>query len=465
MAKNKSIYPEGFSDGVVVKAAPLVHAASGSVYWVDSNGGGTGVGRGSFKNPFLDIDSAINRCAANKGDVIMVKAGHSETVTSNDEIDLDVAGVTIIGMGSGDLRPTLTFSGTDATACMAIAAADCVVKNLLFEAADAGGDITGMLRIEADDAIVEQCEFRQAQSSGDGYNAGISISEAVDRPAILSCTFKQQAEGEGTNNQGAILVEAEEAGSGAEHLVISNCYFEGDFEVAPILGTDTEVALTDMRVEDNTFHMDTTAIAAIDLEAEATHTGILAGNRINAPSDSGLFTGVSGVAVMDNTYGYQGKEHKLGLTDYGVKKVSVVPKVSIAHDTVGESAEVATVDSGGPIIIHSITGVLTAVGAAAGSGFDNFTTGSSGNLYATSQALETEDEATAVGDILNFAAESASIVEVGGAGVEDSRDLGWFIAASDTIDVAGETEDETGKAHLVISYTSLGGSLEVEGEV
>jgi hypothetical protein len=221
-----------------------------------------------------------------------------------------------------------------------------------------------------------------------------------------------------------------------------------------------------MRIEDNTFQMDTSGIAVIDLEAEATHTGILAGNRVNAPSDSGLFTGVAGVAVMDNTYGYQGKEHKLGLTDYGLKKTSVSNGVSIAHDTAGESAEIATVDAGGPIIIHSIMGVLYAQGAAAGSGFDNIVTGSSGNLYATAQALETEDEHTAVGDIIHFAAESASIVEVSAAGgVEDSTDLGWFIAASDTIDIAGETEDETGKANLVITYTSLGGSLEVEGEV
>lgn len=46
---------------------------------------------------------------ADRGDVILVMPGHSETLSA--EVDYSTAGVKIIGLGSGDNRPTLTITG------------------------------------------------------------------------------------------------------------------------------------------------------------------------------------------------------------------------------------------------------------------------------------------------------------------------------------------------------------------
>jgi hypothetical protein len=78
---------------------------------------------------FATLDAAIGECTSNAGDVIYVMPGHTETVTAT-SIALDVAGVTIIGLGNGLDRPTFTFGA--ATATITVSAANCAVKNCHF---------------------------------------------------------------------------------------------------------------------------------------------------------------------------------------------------------------------------------------------------------------------------------------------------------------------------------------------
>lgn len=77
------------------------------------------------------IDAAIGYCTANRGDVILVAPGHTETVT-NGSIACDVAGVSIIGLGSGSMKPVLLFNATNSK--INVTAADCTFQNFRFEA-------------------------------------------------------------------------------------------------------------------------------------------------------------------------------------------------------------------------------------------------------------------------------------------------------------------------------------------
>lgn len=77
------------------------------------------------------IDAAIGYCVANRGDTILVAPGHTETIT-NGSIACDVAGVTIIGLGSGSMKPNLTYTATDSK--INVTAANCTFQNLLITA-------------------------------------------------------------------------------------------------------------------------------------------------------------------------------------------------------------------------------------------------------------------------------------------------------------------------------------------
>ncbi len=72
--------------------------------------------------PKATLQAAIDLCTANKGDKIIVMAGHAETVTST-SINLSKAGVSIICLGNGLERPTFTYGAAAAT--ITVSAANC----------------------------------------------------------------------------------------------------------------------------------------------------------------------------------------------------------------------------------------------------------------------------------------------------------------------------------------------------
>ena len=75
---------------------------TGNQYFVSSDTGADSTGNdGSIRRPFATIDYAVGRCSANVGDVIYVMPGHTETVSAAAGINLDVAGISVIGLGAG----------------------------------------------------------------------------------------------------------------------------------------------------------------------------------------------------------------------------------------------------------------------------------------------------------------------------------------------------------------------------
>jgi hypothetical protein len=75
------------------------------------------------------VDAAINACTANRGDVILIAPGHTETLGAASAITQDTAGITILGLGEGADRPTFTFSATAAT--WVVSGASSVIKNII----------------------------------------------------------------------------------------------------------------------------------------------------------------------------------------------------------------------------------------------------------------------------------------------------------------------------------------------
>lgn len=94
---------------------------------------------------FSTIDAAIGACTASAGDTIFVLPGHTEAVTVT-SIALDVAGVSIIGLGSGSAKPTLTFSATDSR--INVTAANGVWQNFRWTAG-IGDVVTAVLHATA----------------------------------------------------------------------------------------------------------------------------------------------------------------------------------------------------------------------------------------------------------------------------------------------------------------------------
>jgi hypothetical protein len=129
------------------------------VFFVDSGKGANAGGNGKDADtPFASLDYAIGQCTASNGDMIVVMPGHAETLTA--AIALDIAGITIVGLGNGDNRPSFTLTASAAPA-ITISADDQKIHNLRFYCATAGTSyLKNLLRVAASDVDVSGCEFK-----------------------------------------------------------------------------------------------------------------------------------------------------------------------------------------------------------------------------------------------------------------------------------------------------------------
>ncbi len=176
-----SNYPHGFAQGISIRGLPLQVAHPGKVFWVNNstilpaNGiGGSDGNDGSYQRPFLTLDYAIGRCTASRGDIIMLMPGHVEAVTAT-SIAMDVAGVAIIGLGEGDLRPLFNFGVT--TSNIIVSAANCSMSNIVLKAT-VDSVVAGLTLSSGGDGLTLDIETRDTSSSVEFISALVTQSGA-----------------------------------------------------------------------------------------------------------------------------------------------------------------------------------------------------------------------------------------------------------------------------------------------
>jgi len=163
----------------------------GDIYFVGSAVTGCSDAAGFGQNPnapFATVDYAIGQCTASQGDVIYVLPGHAETTTA---IALDVAGVRIIGLGWGRLRPTIT-ADTTAGSLLTVTGANCEIHNVRFVGAASGN--LALLDLAAADFVGRKLSFEH----GAAPLIAVTVSAASHRFQLLDCQWLGTANGPDT---------------------------------------------------------------------------------------------------------------------------------------------------------------------------------------------------------------------------------------------------------------------------
>ncbi|KKL26579.1 hypothetical protein LCGC14_2393870 [marine sediment metagenome] len=171
---------------------------TGKVFYVDSGVSTEGNGT-SWETAFDTLDEAINAISAdsgaNRGDFILVAQGHTEDITAS-SVDVDVAGLSIIGMGRGSLKPQFVWEV--ATGTFDVDAANILLKNLRF--VPSVTEVVSGVAISAngDFAQVIGCDFGFAELSGtDEFDTALSIAGGAQEVLVDSCFFHAEAAGAG----------------------------------------------------------------------------------------------------------------------------------------------------------------------------------------------------------------------------------------------------------------------------
>lgn len=184
-----SNFPAGFNGGLVVRQQQIVSAHPRKVYYVGNNStlftgekAASDNNRGGFNDPFSTLDYAIGQTKS--GDTIYVRPGYTQSMTAADAVDVDVAGITIIGLGRGTTVPKFTYDNSAGE--FVIGAANVRIENLWFVPSVTG--ITKAIDIESGSHFAEivNCRFGDAEAAGtDEFNATIIVAAASTDVKII----------------------------------------------------------------------------------------------------------------------------------------------------------------------------------------------------------------------------------------------------------------------------------------
>ena len=248
---------------------------------------------------YTTLNLAVSNCVAGRGDIIFVLPGHTETISSATALLLNIAGVTIVGLGNGASRPTFTLD-TAATTRIPVSAANITFRNCIF--INNFADIaTVFLLTTAPGFIVDSCEFRDTSS----------ILNAL---AIITTTVSVNADGlTFTNNKLSILgvtaatTPIKVATTMARITISGNTIFKAVLNNTSCLLAHAALVVTELIMERNrvfSANTDSATGGFLITTSATTNSGMVNDNYINGLDVAGaiLVTAGSKYGMFNNLY-------------------------------------------------------------------------------------------------------------------------------------------------------------------
>jgi hypothetical protein len=257
--------------------------APGNVFFVQSTSSNAGdsAGKGQTPDaPFASINYAVSQCTADQGDLVVVLPGHVETVTAAAGVALNVAGVTILGIGNGRQRPKVNFT-TAAAASFDVTAARCSVENLYFKNAVASQ--TAMINVQAADCTFRNCEFEHADASTQAALVFLGNASA-DRLQVRDSYFH------GSTDAGTAAVISLVGGNDVQ--IVSNSIF-GNYHASNGVIKNATTDCLRLLIERNAIS-NSTGSATKSIVLTGSSTGWIINNRLAILSGTAPITAAGG---------------------------------------------------------------------------------------------------------------------------------------------------------------------------
>lgn len=239
--------------------------------------------------PLATIDYAVGLCTAGAGDVIVVLPGHTETITAAGGITVDVAGVSIVGVGVGRARPTINYT-TSTAGTFLVSAANVLVQNLVFRPLGVDAVASAVSITGADCSFVGN-EMELADS-GAQATVGILTAATANRLRILN-NFIYGSTDSGTATAIRIV-------GGVGHIISGNTIM-GSY-TANLGGIENNTtATTNLLIENNTI-VNRSALSTKAIVLDTSTTGVVRNNTLAILSGTAPITGSGLDAVGGNYY-------------------------------------------------------------------------------------------------------------------------------------------------------------------
>lgn len=279
-------YPNGLASfGIPLLGSLGAELFTGRVFYVHGTTGLNTPGRGSAPDtPYATIAYAMSQTRAAYGDVIICLPGHAESVIAAGTITCDKSGVTVLGVGNGALRPTITWS-TVTGATVTVSAANVTFRNFIFNGAGVDA-VAALFTVTGANFTMDQCYMVQGDATNQAV-LGVSLGTGADGARITRSRFQSRTAGATAFINTLVAVD---------RLEVTDCVFDGD-TTAHI--RNATVACTNALISRNHFYCLGSAKSVI---ADAAATGFVTDNYslITANIAAGGSMTAAGMAKAQN---------------------------------------------------------------------------------------------------------------------------------------------------------------------
>lgn len=239
--------------------------------------------KGGGARVFTTLTAASAATVSGRGDVILVCPGYTETVIAAGGIQLSSAASTIVGLGNGSQRPTISFT-TSTAADVNVDAAGITIDNLIFDLTGIDA-LAGPIDVNAAGFTMKNCLVITGNATNQAVLALTSDTAASDDMVIQDCKFL------GTADAGTTA--AIEVSSGGNRYMIERCTFIGAYTlgvgaIQQLTNTSLDFVVRDCII------VNLTASATKAAVFTASTTGMLTNNRIGIGSGTAPFTMAAG---------------------------------------------------------------------------------------------------------------------------------------------------------------------------
>lgn len=254
------------------------------------------VGEAIADRSYTSINSALNVCVTGRGDRIYVLPGYTESITAADAwSSLAATDVSVVGLGQGTNRPSLTWNAATATVLFDTANFRVANCNLFLAGPHAAGTaltVAAPITLSAAGCAIEDCTIFWGFDADQIVTIGITTTAAADYFSFSGNYCRAETAAAPTTTFLRL--------TGTDYLSIKDTYVQGPGSttaIGPVQQLTT--ASLGVNITNSTF-ISTTASSTIAFTAIAGCTGIVDKCAFGVlASGNGLTTG-SGMQVTNS---------------------------------------------------------------------------------------------------------------------------------------------------------------------
>lgn len=149
--------------------------------YVHSSGAADGMYQGVSDKLYTTLNQGLAQARANKQDIVYVLPGHTENISSADQMSALVAGTRIVGLGRGNDRPKFTW--TAATATFLLDVASVTLENMHLVMADTGNNgvtVAAPITVSGTDCAILGCDIDISGDANDRVTIGVTTTAAAN---------------------------------------------------------------------------------------------------------------------------------------------------------------------------------------------------------------------------------------------------------------------------------------------